>query len=146
MESEVSMKKFLTIALLALISVNLEAKRETVKITRSMDNLVQGTHYNILVKKALGVNTFDDDKKYYQFYAKLYKANKNGTKGEVKAKGLCTNGIWQLRAPSAGLYIVELTYNKKLSKKVSDYLSKKHHKKILSAPTAIQNFKVKIIE
>lgn len=140
------MKKFLIVALLALISVNLEAKRDTVKITRSMGNLVQGTHYNILVKKALGVNTFDDNKEYYQFYAKPYKANKNGTKGEVRAKGLCTNGIWNLRAPSAGLYIAELTYNKRLSKKVRDYLSKKHHKKILSAPTVIQNFNVKIIK
>lgn len=138
------MKKFLTVALLTLISVNLSAIDKGIKAERSLKGFRQGQSYKLLVSKLLGLNTFNDNQKKYYFYAKLYKTNKEGKKGAIVSKDLCKNGIWKFRTPSKGLYIAELTYNKKLDQPIKRYLSKKYKKIIESAPRVIQNFKLKI--
>lgn len=133
------MKKVI-LALYALASVNIQAmKNEEVKFFNYMSNLKAGKHYSINAQRALDAYAPLRDDETFRSYHRL--KNKNG---EVLSEGICQASICKFKAPSRGAYALTIAYNKKLQRKISDYLSKKYGKPIKSRPILLRRIKVNI--
>ncbi len=131
------MKKVL-IALCTLVSVNIHATNR-IKQVNLMTGFEAGRNYALNAKKILGVYSNLVDNNQFKTYYKL--KNKNG---KVISQGICTANILKFKAPSAGEYTLTITHNKRLKRRISNYLTKKYKRPIQSRAVLFKRIKITI--